>query len=93
MIACDTLVQVSATVIVGSLFLVSLRQAMGLRMSGSFLTKMVFLVFAPFTATAFLATLGQIEAANATDAVGFLALFIVLFLFANETNVEENRIR
>lgn len=91
---CDTtIVQVSGTVIVGILILVSLRQSMGLTSVGTFFVGIVVSVITPFILAAIVAIIGYTLIANFMLAIGFLALLSFLLGFAAEAKRKENRVR
>jgi len=93
MISGDALVQASATIIVGILFVISIRQALGFRTTGSFFLSLVTLAIVPFALTAILVLVGQCAYARLTAILGFCCLVILLYVLALQTRSGEMRVR
>lgn len=84
LISDDTIVQVSATVILGVLILISVAQSMKVRsvhkrFTGGILTRMIALVIVPFVVSSIAAILGLSQYANWILIASFLLLLAFLF--------------
>ena len=93
MISEDALLQVSATIIVGILFVISVRQALGFRTTGSFFLALVTLAIVPFALTAILVLTNELAYARLAAIIGFCCLVVLLYVVAWQTRSSEMRVR
>jgi Ca2+/Na+ antiporter len=93
----DVIINASATVIVGILFLVSLRKALGFQPTGRFL-QIIAAVVAMFSGAAMLALAEDeitwaLRAAKIFTLFGFFGVTMVVYYLAREVEEKEKRIR
>lgn len=97
MVSGDVIINASATVIVGILFLISLRKALGFQVTGHFI-MLVATVISFFSAAAMLALAedeitGVLRAAKIFTVLGFVGVAMVVYYLAREVEENEKKIR
>jgi hypothetical protein len=93
----DVIINASATVIVGILFLISLRKALGFRPTGHFL-NLIAAIIAVFSGAAMLALAEDeitwaLPVAKIFTVLGFFGVMIVVYYLAREVEEKEKKIR